>query len=190
MSGRELFNGVIIAFVEPNSLAFLDLRLDSGFSAKVPSDVILHELLKDRIFDHDAALSRGDVPLFGLHPIAVNNSRIGVSVDVVCEPACSASVGVINASEDVEADRSRLILHAGRIITDGAFVRQAGVESGCWVQMVLDGGREDVRDDEQNVGDPMNVGMVNGSQGHRFRRVGRFGMTFERWQRRFGHDRW
>ena len=149
MDSRELLDCVVVAFVESNGLALFDLRLDGGLAAKVPGYVVLHKLLEDRVLDHDSTLSGGDIPFVRLHTVSVDDNRVGRSSGIVCKATRSASIGVVNAGKEVEADRHRLILQAGRIIADSAFVSQARIEGSCRIQMVLNRRSEDVRDDKE-----------------------------------------
>ena len=164
MNSGKLLDRIAVTFVESNGLALFDLHLDGGFAAEGPGHVVLQKLLVDRVLDHDTALSRGDIPFIGLHTISISNSRVGGNVDVVCEMAGSTSAGIINASENVESDRTRLVLHVSWVITDGALMSQAGIEGGCWVQVMLNGRSKDVHDNEKNVGDTVDVQMGNGAQ--------------------------
>jgi hypothetical protein len=109
MSNRELLDGVTTTPVRADSLAFLDLGLDGGFTAKVPGDIILQELLEEWVLDHDTALSRGDVPIIRGHTISITYGRIGGSVKgVVREALGAASLGVIDTGQNVESDGTGL----------------------------------------------------------------------------------
>ena len=47
MSDSKSLDGVVVAFVESASLAFLNLSADGGLSAEITDNVIRHELLVD-----------------------------------------------------------------------------------------------------------------------------------------------
>ena len=112
----------MVTFVRLDGLAFFDLGLDGGLSAKITGDVVLQELLEKGVFGDDAALGWSDVPVVRAHTIPMSNSQGRCRVVVVREAWGSESLSVIDAGQDVEADRAGLVFHPDGIITDGAVV--------------------------------------------------------------------
>ena len=122
MSCRELLDCVIVA-VGSDGVSFLDLRLDGCLSAKITSSI-------SRVLDHDAALSRSDVPVIRLNTISVSDNRIGGRMrSIVSEALRSASLGIIDAGKYVKSDRTGLVLYSGGIVTDGAVMCQTRVHA-------------------------------------------------------------
>ena len=179
MSGCKLFDCVVITLVGSDSLAFPNLGLDGGFSANIMSSIFL-ELLEKGVLDHEAALSRSNVPFIRLNTISISDNKIGGRMrSVVSEALCSASLGITDAGEYVKFDRTGLVLHSGGIVTDGAVMCQTRENSHCRAGIMLGRQREDVGNDKESVGDAVNVRMRHCSQ---YRRKGGIcvdRMTFE-----------
>jgi hypothetical protein len=123
MSRGEPFDSVTVALVDLMGSALFDFRLNGGLTTKVTGGVLSQELLEKRVFFGDTALGRSNIPVVDLHAVTICNSRKRMALaSVMSKTRGSAGLGVVDASQDVEADRARLMHHAIRIITDGALV--------------------------------------------------------------------
>ena len=180
MSCHKLFDCIIVALVGSDGLSFLDLRLDGGFAAKIMGSVFFEKLLKKRVLGHEAMLSRGDIPIIRLNTISIGDSRIGGRMrGIISEALSSTSLGVMDAGKYVESDRTGLVHHPNRIITNGAVMGQTCENSCCRIGIMLDRRREGISNDEKSVGDTVNVRMRYCSQRRRCRRIQVGGIAFE-----------
>lgn len=88
---------------------------------------------------------------------------------IVSEVLSSVSLGVIDTGEYVESDRTGLVFHPDRIITNGAVMGQTRENSRRRIGIMLDRRREGIGNDEKSVGDAVNVRMRYCSQRRRCR---------------------
>ena len=84
-------------------------------------------------------LSWGDIPIIQLNMISIGDSRIGGRMrGIISEALSSASLGIIDVGKYVESDRTGLVLHPDRIITNGAVMGQTCENSRHQIGIMLD----------------------------------------------------